>query len=131
MSSYVHTDQYVIQQNNVGVHCYMTIGDIEGALYFFRRALTAKLALERRILAANTTNTTTTTGTTTTETTGGEDKRLQNLDSLALEVPVIAEEESQQRCVTPEQTDFRSSDQDQLEVYASGVKGMSHPSLSF
>jgi hypothetical protein len=120
MNSYVDTDQYAIQQNNVGVHSYM-IGDIKGALHCFRQALSAKLASEYRILA--------TTITTTAETTGGEEKRLQNLDSLALEVPVIAEEESQQRCVTPELTDFRNSVQ--LEVYASGVTGTSYPSLSF
>lgn len=107
MSSCIDTDQYAIQQNNVGVNCYTAIGDIDAALNCFRQALAAKLATEQRMLPS-------------TETSGVE--TLHNLDSHALEVPTVVAEELHQRCVTPEPTDFLISDQ--LEVNAPDTLGM-------
>jgi hypothetical protein len=112
MNSYIDTDRYAIQQNNVGVDCYMTIGDVDGALHCFRQALAAKLSSELSVLA-------------TTEANG--EKTLHNHDSHAPEIPAVADEESQQRCVTPEPADFLRSDQ--LEVFASGATGMSKQAL--
>ena len=51
MNTYVDMDQYAIQDNNAGVNCYTVLGDIDGALYYFRRALSAKLASEQPLLA--------------------------------------------------------------------------------
>ena len=112
MNSHIDTDHSAIQQNNAGVNCYIAIGDTDGALHYFRQALAAKLASENRFVA-------------TTE--SSEEKNLHNLDSYTIEVPDVAIKQSQHRCISPDSTDFFTSNQ--LEVHATGVTGTSIQSL--
>jgi hypothetical protein len=117
MNSPIDTDQYAIQQNNDGVNCYMVLGDIDGALHYFRQALSAKLATEHRLLSS-----------TTKEASGDKTlPDLHDLDTHVLEVLPVAETASQQRSVTPEPTEMRSSDQ--LEECSSGDMGTTIVSL--
>ena len=120
MNKTIDTNNYAIQQNNIGVNCYRTSGDIDGALHYFRRAVSAKLASEQRLLAITTEEE---------EEEASDAKTLHKLDSLYhMEVTAIADKELQQeRCVTPE-----SRCSDQWEVYATGgVTGKSIQSFDF
>ena len=45
-------DQYAIEQNNAGVKCFVAVGDLDAAMYHFRKALAAKLSVETQLLAS-------------------------------------------------------------------------------
>ena len=42
-------NRYAIQQNDVGVNCFVTVGDVDAALHHFRQALSAKLSAEKML----------------------------------------------------------------------------------
>ena len=45
----VTMNRHAIQQNDVGVHCFVTVGDVDAALHHFRQALSAKLSAEKML----------------------------------------------------------------------------------
>jgi hypothetical protein len=103
------SDRYAIQQNNVGVNCYMDSRNIDAAMQHFRQALAAKLATENRLLSSNETN--------------GRDKTSTFFHPQAMGQPLFEADALQQRCVTPELADVSSHDL--LDMNASATPGMS------
>jgi hypothetical protein len=47
-------NRYAIQQNDVGVNCFVTVGDVDAALHHFRQALSAEKLLLGRLSSDST-----------------------------------------------------------------------------